>query len=267
MKKGLLILPLVALSILNTSCSSSNKIAFLKGDGNEALISTVTSQGTETDLIKMLDRKNSFIFYISDPTCSSCVEFENMLSNYLPNSKLLIYKLLNSIYSKMDSTIRRKYSLPSTVFTPALFIVNNGKITTQLNYQNNEAKFTDKNEFEKFLSKYGKITNNTFVSNYKTSSSNETIYLPDSLESPFSASFSGNVVMYETISANYNKKLINLDSSYYVYDITGTIVNKNNEIDETKVTAFKTNYNINQDYNFPVVVNFVNGTVTSANSL
>lgn len=73
--------------------------------------------------------------------------------------------------------------------------------------------------------------------------------------------------MYETISANYNKKLINLDSSYYVYDITGTIVNKNNEIDETKVTAFKTNYNINQDYNFPVVVNFVNGTVTSANSL
>ena len=34
MKKGLLILPLVALSILNTSCSSSNKIAFLKGDGN-----------------------------------------------------------------------------------------------------------------------------------------------------------------------------------------------------------------------------------------
>lgn len=167
----------------------------------------------------------------------------------------------------MDSTIRRKYSLPSTVFTPALFIVNNGKITTQLNYQNNEAKFTDKNEFEKFLSKYGKITNNTFVSNYKTSSSNETIYLPDSLESPFSASFSGNVVMYETISANYNKKLINLDSSYYVYDITGTIVNKNNEIDETKVTAFKTNYNINQDYNFPVVVNFVNGTATSANSL
>lgn len=131
----------------------------------------------------------------------------------------------------------------------------------------NEAKFTDKNEFEKFLSKYGKITNNTFVSNYKTSSSNETIYLPDSLESPFSDSFSGNVVMYETISANYNKKLINLDSSYYVYDITGTIVNKNNEIDETKVTAFKTNYNINQDYNFPVVVNFVNGTVTSANSL
>ena len=96
---------------------------------------------------------------------------------------------------------------------------------------------------------------------------NETIYLPDSLESPFSDSFSGNVVMYETISANYNKKLINLDSSYYVYDITGTIVNKNNEIDETKVTAFKTNYNINQDYNFPVVVNFVNGTVTSANSL
>ena len=73
--------------------------------------------------------------------------------------------------------------------------------------------------------------------------------------------------MYETISANYNKKLINLDSSYYVYDITGTIVNKNNEIDETKVTAFKTNYNINQDYNFPIVVNFVNGTVTSANSL
>ena len=73
--------------------------------------------------------------------------------------------------------------------------------------------------------------------------------------------------MYETISANYNKKLINLDSSYYVYDITGTIVNKNNEIDETKVTAFKNNYNINQDYNFPVVVNFVNGTVTSANSL
>mgnify|MGYP000131233874 FL=1 len=73
--------------------------------------------------------------------------------------------------------------------------------------------------------------------------------------------------MYETISANYNKKLINLDSSYYVYDITGTIVNKNNEIDETKVTAFKTNYNINQDYNFPVVVNFVNGTVTSANYL
>ena len=73
--------------------------------------------------------------------------------------------------------------------------------------------------------------------------------------------------MYETISVNYNKKLINLDSSYYVYDITGTIVNKNNEIDETKVTAFKTNYNINQDYNFPVVVNFVNGTVTSANSL
>ena len=73
--------------------------------------------------------------------------------------------------------------------------------------------------------------------------------------------------MYETISANYNKKLINLDSSYYVYDITGTIVNKNNEIDETKVTAFKTNYNINQDYNFPVVVNFVNGTATSANSL
>ena len=73
--------------------------------------------------------------------------------------------------------------------------------------------------------------------------------------------------MYETISANYNKKLINLDSSYYVYDITGAIVNKNNEIDETKVTAFKTNYNINQDYNFPVVVNFVNGTVTSANSL
>ena len=92
-------------------------------------------------------------------------------------------------------------------------------------------------------------------------------YLPDSLESPFSDSFSGNVVKYETISANYNKKLINLDSSYYVYDITGTIVNKNNEIDETKVTAFKTNYNINQDYNFPVVVNFVNGTVTSANSL
>lgn len=267
MKKSIILLPLIALSLLNTSCSSNSKIAFFKGNGNEAVISSVTGQGSETDLIKMLDRKNSFIFYISDPTCSSCVEFENMLSTYLPNSKLLIYKLLNSVYSKMDSTIRRKYSLPSTVFTPALFIVNNGKIVTQLNYQNNESKFTDKDEFEKFLSKYGKITNNTFIGNFKTSTNNETIYLPDSLESPFDNTFNGNVVMYETISNNYNKKLINLDSSYYVYDITGAIVNKNNELDEEKTNSLKANYNISSEYSFPVLVNFVNGSVTSAKSL
>ena len=267
MKKRFYLLPLITLSLFSSSCSSSNKINYFKSDGNVALISTVNGLGEETDLIKMMALKNSFVFYISDPTCSSCTEFENMLSTYLSKSKLLIYKLLYSTYIKIDSTLRRKYSLPASVFTPALFIVKEGKIVNQLNYENNESKFTNEKEFEKYLSKFGKFTNNTYISQYKTSSSGETIYIDNSSDLIFDSSFNGTIYMYETLSNDYLIKLSNLDSSYYVSNVTSLITNNSYNIDTTNLSQFKTAYNIPSDISLPVLLTVNNGLVDNVKSM
>lgn len=254
--------------MMTFSCSShnSNKIAYFQSvDGKIAIIDSANGRGTNSDLIKMMNMKKSFIFYITDSGCTSCRSFERMLETYLQNNPLLIYSIDISTYNSMPFSTRNSLGLPGSTVTPTIFFIKSGKVINYTSYD--KATFTSADKFDSMIERYGVKTELKYsLSKNGDSYAEET----DDSYPEFDSSFSGNVIYYETITTSIDSLLIKNSNDYYVYDLSAQITTTDyTSIDENKFENYLANHNISSQtkITLPFLANYESGTVTSVTNL
>lgn len=269
MKKYIKVLALLPALLMSFSCSSnnSNKIAYLQStDGKIAIIDSADGKGTNSDLIKMMNLKKSFVFYVSSSGCSSCLAFNRMLQPYLEKNPLLIYTISLRTYDTMSSSTRNSLGLPGSILTPTLFFIKSGKVVNYTSYD--ATTFTDEIKFEELIKRYGVMTDIKYsLSKADDAYAEET----DSSTPAFDDSFSGSVIYYETLTSSVDSILAKqTGNDYYAYDLTAQIsIDDYRQISQEKFETYLESHNITSKtkITLPFIADYESGTVTSVTNL
>ena len=119
----------------------------------------------EKELNKLINNKESFAVFIYQPMCVTSSDFENILSNYLKDKKISIYKIAFS--NIKDTKLGKKIK-----YYPSFVIYNKGKMVDFLEADKDEDinYYTSKKGFESWFTKYVKLKDN--LSNDENTSEN-----------------------------------------------------------------------------------------------
>ena len=102
---------------------------------------------------KLIDDKKSFAIYVYEPSCGGCIAFSPILTEYLQENDLAIYRINVSVAKSEDGIIKDEME-----GTPALFLFNNGEYVTFLNSRSSKniekEAFKSVDGFEKWFTKY-----------------------------------------------------------------------------------------------------------------
>lgn len=129
-------------------------ILFLTGCQSKPVVSIeFTDTSNDTHLIDVetlqlkIDRQDSFILYVSSPTCTSCEEFRPILLSWIESSHAMVYQINVSDDFKTDNAL-----LPYSV-TPTIFIIHEGILKTTYEYIKDAKIFESVERFEQALYK------------------------------------------------------------------------------------------------------------------
>lgn len=108
------------------------------------------------ELNQLIDDKKSFAVFIYQPMCVTSSDFENILSEYLEENHISIYKIA---FSNIKNTDIGK----SVKYYPSFIIYNKGRMIDFLEANKDEDVdfYTSKEGFEKWFTSYIKIRNNS----------------------------------------------------------------------------------------------------------
>lgn len=119
---------------------------------------TTHSDISETSIIEyemlsqLLSDEESFILYISSATCSSCQEFEVILSQFIQDNHVLIYQIEAVDQLPLDN------ELLDYQYTPTIFIIQNGLVLDTSNPIADENVFVSVESFGEYILKWVTIT-------------------------------------------------------------------------------------------------------------
>lgn len=118
------------------------------------------------ELNQFIEKKESFAVFIYQPMCVTSSDFESVLSEFLEDNQISIYKIA---FSNIKDTDIGK----SVKYYPSFLIYNNGKMIDFLEADKNEdvKYYTSKDEFKNWFTKYVKLKNS---SSFNSNSSNNT---------------------------------------------------------------------------------------------
>ncbi len=122
-------------------------------------------------LNKLIDKKESFAVFIYQPMCITSSNFESVLSEFLKDKQISIYKIA---FSNIKDTDLGK----SIKYYPSFVIYNKGKMVDFLEADKDEdvRYYSSKDGFESWFTKYVKLKN---ITSPNSNSSNDT---PNTLE-------------------------------------------------------------------------------------
>lgn len=150
-----------------------------------AIIISVTNENTKTfylednyygknsiteikndELNQLIEKKESFAIFVYQPMCVTSSDFESVLSKFLEDNQISIYKIAFSNIKDTDIGKSIKYY-------PSFIIYNKGKMIDFLEANKDEdiIHYSSKDGFESWFTKYVKLKNR---SPYNTNSSNNT---------------------------------------------------------------------------------------------
>ncbi len=106
------------------------------------------------DLNKLIDKKESFAIFIYQPMCVTSSNFESVLSDFLEDNQISIYKIAFSNVKNTDIGKVVKYY-------PSFIIYNKGKMIDFLEADKDEdvKYYSSKKEFANWFTKYVKLKN------------------------------------------------------------------------------------------------------------
>ncbi len=118
------------------------------------------------ELKQLIDNKESFAVFVYQSMCVTSSDFESVLSDFLEDNQISIYKIA---FSNIKDTDIGK----SVKYYPSFIIYNKGKMIDFLEADKDEdvKYYTSKDEFESWFTKYIKLKNS---SSFNSNSSNNT---------------------------------------------------------------------------------------------
>lgn len=255
--------------ILGSCASQKAAIPYFRGEGKPALIKSATGKKDSSDLALMLRRRDSFVFFVTDPSCSSCAQFETMLKSYLPAHPVLLYKIGLGIYGQLETDLRKKAKLPSVFATPTLFFIDRGEMKGSVSYTDDPSVFKNSDRFEKTLNSYGTMTGLTYLLP-STEEEQDTVYYPSSDETLLLPGQNLKVIFYETVSSRGLSFLISspYSNGYAAKDVTGLVVGDDDvSLSPARQSVLFTEYSIPTDLSLPVLIEIEGGSVQKVSAL
>ncbi|MGN0992558.1 MAG: hypothetical protein ACI4PE_01265 [Bacilli bacterium] len=104
------------------------------------------------ELNSLINKNESFVVFVYQPMCVTSSDFENVLSEFLKDNQIIIYKIA---FSDIKNTNIGK----SVKYYPSFLIYNKGKLVDFLEANKDEdvEYYTSKDGFQKWFSKYVKL--------------------------------------------------------------------------------------------------------------
>ncbi|MGD9909639.1 MAG: thioredoxin family protein [Candidatus Izemoplasmatales bacterium] len=103
---------------------------------------------TVSELQTMLDSQEDFVLYIFSPTCSSCQDFEPILTGFIEESHLPVYQIT------ADSEFSQDNELIPYEFTPTIVIIQSGELLSSINPLTDDSAFTSIDSFMSYIKEY-----------------------------------------------------------------------------------------------------------------
>jgi hypothetical protein len=134
---------LFMLLLVITGCSSQrNDLILLTGRTG---ISETVEINRETLVLK-LDNNEDFILFLSNPTCSACINFKPVINSWIAESEAVIYR----IEVNVTDLIAYRY-------TPTLVVIKGGEVVAKQDPTTAEQVFARKADLEDFVTKYASL--------------------------------------------------------------------------------------------------------------
>ncbi len=142
MKKiGLFLMMLV---LVVTGCGSNTNTNLILLTGRSGIEETVEIDRKTLEL--KLDNQEDFVLFLSNPTCSGCINFKPVINSFVRESEAVIYR----IEVNVTDLIAYRY-------TPTVVIIKGGEIVAKQDPTTAEAVFTKKDELSDFVTKYASL--------------------------------------------------------------------------------------------------------------
>ena len=152
MKKLIAFLTLI-LSFTFVGCGCSKPFYMEDNLYNNTTETVFIDLATYDEYQALLDGKKSFAIFVHEESCGGCIAFTPILTKYLQDNDLYMYRINVGIAKSKNSPIKENMS-----GTPAVFIFEEGEYVTSLDshsskdIQKNAFKPTD--GFNKWFTKY-----------------------------------------------------------------------------------------------------------------
>lgn len=106
----------------------------------------------------LLNSKSSFLLYIGNDYCSSCLEFKPAFLSYIIESNLLVYAFDNIVYHNQYADLRENNpnTFPEYPATPSLYFFKDGELRTR---QNGHARMFELSTLRPIMKSYADIIN------------------------------------------------------------------------------------------------------------
>jgi predicted bacteriocin transport accessory protein len=159
-------LTIIAMAL--TSCKSSHPFIFRNGslpnviDVNSSELDDLTVSLTPSTLANMIDKKETIFIYFGDHLCSSCLLFEEVLINYISETRILIYHYDTFTYYQEYATLKNNYPNVFTfdISTPMLVIINEGTLYAR---RESHSSMYDLSSFRSIMRSYINLGNVIFI--------------------------------------------------------------------------------------------------------
>ncbi len=146
MKNKFLLIPALFLfSSSLSSCNKSNQKIEIKRD--ESLTAAV--ELTKDEFITKVENEDSFIFYVSSSSCSSCQRFKEVINKYILDTHAILY----SINTKEADYCSKYFTYK---ITPTLFVFSEGKQVAKTDYDSGNLNTIE--TFKKYIDKYSYLS-------------------------------------------------------------------------------------------------------------
>jgi len=146
MKKVLRMLSTILLICSLCSCDSSIFGLGLEIDGQKLVGEAI--EPTQEELDQMFTDSKDFIIYVYSPSCSTCIEFTEILNEVIWDNSICIYKVTLTV-ARNDDNI----NFSNDGMVPALIAVKNGRVKATTLYTENSEYFLTTAGFTNYLSK------------------------------------------------------------------------------------------------------------------
>jgi hypothetical protein len=141
MKRLALILFMLVLVI--TGCSTQRNDLILL-TGKSGISETV--EINRATLVLKLDNKEDFVLFLSNPTCSGCINFKPVINSWVAETETVIYR----IEFNVTDLIAYRY-------TPTLVIIKGGEVVAKQDPTTAQQVFARKADLEDFITKYASL--------------------------------------------------------------------------------------------------------------
>ena len=134
---------ILGLLILLTGCSQTTQPQFLL-TGRTGITETVEIDRNTLEI--KLANQEDFVLFLSNPTCSGCINFKPLINEYVKTNEAVIYR----IETNVTDIIAYRY-------TPTVAIIIGGEVVAKHDPTTNEAIFNTKAGLGEFIEKYASL--------------------------------------------------------------------------------------------------------------